>query len=373
MAIKIKNSSGVEEIITLYATTAEMNGTGISTSHWLPVSKSSVTYYAGLIPESLSTPPEVVAMKSSLKVSIGGVTYAVAFASKQATTSTNGAVIPATADNRGFLLQYSITGARGAGAAGAQGGGGTVAASNPVSVPNLWYGVAIAGGSGSAGANSAVPTTSSRALTALTTSEANQWIGSTVTLSSGAATAATSGAANYSTQGLLFTYKLASAPGNTRYSVGPGAAAKDSAPGAGGSSSSLTTSGGYTATGSGTSGGSGTSNQSGTQVGLEDRWVLYVTGSRGGAGGGPVGGDGQFAQFTVNPGVNFPYTQKNAGSQGVSTGNGGTGGAGGNVTYYSISNALTLSGTGGSSGSNGAAGDAGSASYTATYWIKGAY
>jgi hypothetical protein len=372
MALKIKNSAGNEEIITLYATTAEMNGTGISTSHWLPVSKSGVTYYAGLIPESTSTPPEVVAMKSSLKASVGGVTYAVAFASKQATATTNSAVIPATADNRGFLLQYSITGARGAGAAGAQGGGGAVAASNPVSVPNLWYGVAIAGGGGTAGANSAVPTTSSRALSALTTAEANQWIGSTVTLSSGAATAATSGSANYATQGLLFTYKLPSAPGYPRYNVGPGAAAKNSAPGAGGSSSSLTTSGGYTATGSGTSGGSGTSNQSGTQT-IDDTWVVTLTGSSGGAGGGPVGGDGQFANFTVNAGVNFPYTVKNAGSQGFSTGNGGTGGSGGTATYQSISNVLSLSGTGGSSGSNGAAGAAGSASYTATYWIKGDY
>ena len=105
MALKIKNSAGNEEIITLYATTAEMNGTGISTSHWLPVSKSGIIYYAGLIATPTSS-----AMASSLRVLVGGVTYAVAFASKQETTSTNGAVIPATADNRGFLLQYSITG-----------------------------------------------------------------------------------------------------------------------------------------------------------------------------------------------------------------------------------------------------------------------
>jgi hypothetical protein len=310
-------------------------------------------------------------MASSFRVQVAGATYAVAFASKQATATTNSAVIPATADNRGFLLQYSLTGARGAGASGGQGGGGTVAASNPVSTPNLWYGVAIAGGGGTAGANSAFPTTSSRALSALTTAEANQWIGSTVTLSSGAATAATSGAADYSTQGLFFSYTFPSAPGNDRRSVGPGAAAKNSAPGAGGSSSSLTTSGGYTATGSGTSGGSGTSNQSGTQYSLSDRWVLSVTGSRGGAGGGPVGGDGQYATFTVNPSVNFPYTIKYAGSQGISTGNGGTGGSGGYVIYLSTRNELGLNGTGGSSGGNGEAGDAGSASYTATYWVKG--
>jgi len=372
MAIKIKNSSGVEEIITLYATTAEMNGTGISTSRWLPVSKSGVTYYAGLIPESLSTPPEAVAMKSSLKVYVGGVTYAVAFASKQATTSTNGAVIPATADNRGFLLQYSITGARGAGAAGAQGGGGAVEASNPVNYAYMWYGVGIAGGGGTAGANSAVPTTSSRASSVLTTSEANQWIGSTVAFSSSGATAATSATPNIY-EGYLFTYKLASAPGNVRYSVGPGAAAKDSAPGAGGSSSSLTTSGGYTVTASGTSGGSGTSNRSGTQT-IDDTWVVTLTGSPGGAGGGLVGGEGQFANFYMNY-VNFPLTTKSGGAGGASTGNGGAGGTGGYARYSfnQSSGLIYLDAQTGIAGSDGAAGAAGSASYTATYWIKGAY
>jgi len=362
MALKIKNSAGNQEIITLYATTAEMNGTGISTSHWLPVSKSGVTYYAGLIPESLSTPPEVVAMKSSLKVSVGGVTYAVAFASKQATATTTGAVIPSTADNRGFLLSYSVYSSTGGGASGAQGGGGNSARW----APYPWITASASGGGGAAGGE---PTINGGGISigvslVLSSTDVAKWIGSTVTLTIGAAGSAVVG--QYVVNKSDSYTSLGSYPNYGRNG-------SNSTVGNTGGTTSLTTSpGNYSIS---VPGGPGASIVSFTATGGDGGFAAYGgADAQGGSGGSGAPGSSYATggDYAYGYGAGYGYTplvaRTSNGKGGVkqSGGRGGNGGDGGWVAYgggaYS-----------GDTGGGGLAGLVGTCTYSATYWVKGDY
>ena len=341
MPLQIRNSALGLETIYLYASTADLNGAGISPSYRLGVSKGGVPYYAGLILESDSTPATAV-MKSSLKVSVGGLTYAVAYCSKTQTVNTNSATIPATADNRGFLLQYALTPATGGGASGAQGGGGGWQEYSP---GFFVYWNAAAGGSGGTGGDSgSLGLSVSRSSFLLNTAEANQWIGNTVTLTAAGAPAAVGASSRGNAGGNSGSYGSASNSGNLGNAsslivggYGVSSYASDGGLGGGGSAR----------------GGVSISNNGANAYGGQGGYGNATLGSTGGTTtNGSVGGGGGGAKATGYGG------------------NGGDGGAGGGATSIYLGAHGASDGTAGGTGSGGSAG---TASYSATYWVKGDY